>query len=153
MRVQANLSRSGVDVGLKPHLRQCLMIRAKKRVLVAAGAVCVLTSTALAVETSNFNLRTTRDLVALCSCQPDDPLYADAQQFCYGYMTGMAHLHRALIQANEIEPLVCPQHEVTRAALVRIFLDWTRNNLGAMDEPPAESVRRAAIAAWPCGSQ
>jgi hypothetical protein len=25
-----------------------------------------------------------------CSCQPDDPLYAEALQFCYGYMAGVA---------------------------------------------------------------
>ena len=42
-----------------------------------AGA---LAAPALAVETSDFNLATTRDLVALCSCQPDEPLYAEAQQ-------------------------------------------------------------------------
>ena len=120
--------------------------------LVAAGAACALASPALAVETSNFNLATTRDLVALCSGQPDDPLYAEALQFCYGYMAGMAQLHRALVQADDIEPVACPQHEVTREALVQVFLDWARANPGAMDELPAESVKRAAVAAWPCGS-
>jgi hypothetical protein len=57
---------------------------------VAASAACALALPALAVETSNFDLGTTRDLVALCSIQPDDPLYAEALQFCYGYMAGLA---------------------------------------------------------------
>ena len=61
-----------------------------RNAIAAAGAVCALALPALAVETSSFNLATTRDLVALCSCQPDDPLYAEALQFCYGYMAGMA---------------------------------------------------------------
>jgi hypothetical protein len=39
-----------------------------RNALAAAGAACALASPALAVETSNFNLGTTRDLVALCSC-------------------------------------------------------------------------------------
>jgi hypothetical protein len=123
-----------------------------RNAIAAAGVVCALASPALAVETSNFNLGTTRDLVALCSCQPDDPLYAEALQFCYGYMAGMAHLHRALVRADDIRPVACPRYEVTREALVRVFLDWARANPGAMDELPAESVKRAAVAAWPCGS-
>jgi Rap1a immunity proteins len=123
-----------------------------RNAIAAAGAVGALASAALAVETSNFNLATTRDLVVLCSCQPDDPLYAEALQFCYGYMAGMAHLHRALVRADDIKPVACPRYEVTREALVRVFLDWARGNPGAMDELPAESVKRAAGAAWPCGS-
>jgi Rap1a immunity proteins len=118
--------------------------------LVAAGAACALASPALAVETSNFNLGTTGDLVALCTSQPDEPLYAEALQFCYGYMAGLAQFHRALVQADDIEPLACPQHEVTREALVQVFLDWARGKPGAMDELPADSVKRAAVAAWPC---
>ncbi len=120
--------------------------------LVAAGAAWALAAPALAVEASNFNLGTTRDLVALCADQPDDPLYAQALQFCYGYMAGMAQLHRALVQADGIQPLVCPQHEVTREALARVFLSWARENPGAMDQLPADSVKHAALAAWPCGS-
>ena len=123
-----------------------------RNALVAASAASVLASPALAVETSNFNLGTTRDLVALCSDQPDDPLYAEALQFCYGFMAGVAQLHRALVRADDIKPVACPQHEVTREALVRVFLDWARANPGNMDELPAESVKRAAVAAWPCDS-
>ena len=103
---------------------------------VAAAAVCALAAPALAVETSNFNLATTRDLVALCSGQPDEPLYAEALQFCYGYMAGMTQYHRALVQADEIEPRACPQHEVTRAELAQVFLDWARGNPAAMGALP-----------------
>ena len=121
-----------------------------RNAIAAAGAVSALASTALAVETSNFNLATSRDLIALCSSQPDDPFYAEALQFCYGYMAGMAQLHRALVRAD-IKPVACPRYEVTREELVRVFLGWARANPGAMDELPAESVKRAAAAAWPCG--
>jgi hypothetical protein len=128
------------------------MVRTMRRAIAAAGAACALASPVLAVETSNFTLATTRDLVALCSDQPDEPLYAEALQFCYGYMAGVAQLHRVLVHADDIKPVACPQHEVTRDALVRVFLDWARANPGAMNELPAESVKRAAVAAWPCGS-
>jgi hypothetical protein len=120
--------------------------------LLAASAACALASPVRAVEISNFSLGTTRDLVALCASQPDDPLYAEALQFCYGYMAGMAHLHRVLVGAGDVEPVACPHYEVTREALVRVFLDWVRATPGAMDALPAESVIRAAGTAWPCGS-
>ena len=131
--------------------KQC-RVRTMRNAIAAAGVACALAAPALAVETSNFNLATTRDLVALCSCQPDEPLYAEALQFCYGYMAGVAQLHRSLVRADDIKPVACPPYEVTREALVGVFLDWARANPGAMDELPAESVKRAALAAWPCGS-
>jgi hypothetical protein len=118
--------------------------------LAAAIAACVLASPALAVETRHFNLGTTRDLVALCSDQPDSPLYSEALQFCYGYMAGVAQLHRVLVQAGSIKPATCPQYEVTREGLVRLFLEWARANPRDMDALPAESVKRAAAATWPC---
>ena len=117
-----------------------------------AGATSALTSSVLAAEVSNFGLVTTLDLVALCSARSDDPLYAEALQFCFGYMAGVAQLHRALVRAGDVEPVACPRYEVTREALVRVFLDWAHAHPGAMDALPAESVKRAAAAAWPCGS-
>jgi Rap1a immunity proteins len=75
----------------------------------------------------------------------------EALQFCYGYLAGVAQLHRALVGADGIKPVACPRSEVTREALARVFLDWAHSNPGAMDELPAESVKRAAAAAWPCG--
>ena len=124
---------------------------AMRGVLVAAGAACALASPAPAVEVTDFDLDTTRELVALCSAQPGDALYAEALQFCYGYVAGIAQFHRALIRADRIEPVACPQHEVTREELARVFLDWARGNPAAEGQLAAESVARAAGAAWPCG--
>lgn len=119
-------------------------------VLASVAAAWSLTGPAVGAETRNFDLETTADLVALCSCPPDDPLYAQALQFCYGYLAGMAHLHRALVRDGKIERLACPTHEVARDELAGLFLDWVRDNPGAMDAPPVDSVKRAAVAAWPC---
>jgi hypothetical protein len=107
----------------------------------------------LAAEPSNFNLATTRDLVVLCSCQPHDPLYAEAKQFCYGFLAGIAQFHRAMVQSEKIEPLACPKGPVTREQLVGVLLDWAKINPQSMDEPPAESLERAAAARWPCDSR
>jgi hypothetical protein len=119
----------------------------------ALGAVCALVTPATAAEPSNFNATTTRDLVALCAEEPDDPLYAEARQFCYGFLAGVAQFHRAMVQGERIEPLACPKDAVTREQLASVFLDWAKTNPQAMDEPPAESLERAAAAEWPCDSR
>jgi len=115
--------------------------------------LCALASPAPAVEISNFNLGTTRDLVALCSDQPNDPLYAEALQFCYGYMAGVAQFHRAMVEGEKIEPLACPKDPVTREQLVGVFLDWAKANTQSMDELPVASLEQAAAAQWPCDSR
>jgi hypothetical protein len=122
-----------------------------QKVLATVFTACVLASPAAAVDTSNFNLQTTRDLVALCSGEPDQALYAEALQFCYGFLAGVAQLHRTLVRAGDIKPIACPQYEVTRETLAVVFLDWARANPNVLDQPPAESLSRAAAAAWPCG--
>src|SRR5262245_43855739 len=96
---------------------------------------------------------TTRDLVALCADQPDDPLYAEAKQFCYGFLAGVAQFHRALVHGEEIEPIACPAGAVSREQLVGVLLDWVKANPQSMAELPSESLREAAAAEWPCGSR
>lgn len=116
----------------------------------ALGVVCVLGSPVIAVEPSNFDATTTRDLVALCSDQPGDALYPEAKQFCYGFLAGVAQFHRSMVNGNGIQPIACPQQEVTRAELATVFLDWAKANPQSNQELPAQSLRRAAAAKWPC---
>jgi hypothetical protein len=122
----------------------------RQRIAIALGAICVLVSTAMAVEPSNFNATTTGDLVALCSDEPGDALYAEAKQFCYGFLAGVAQLHRSMVDGDAIKPIACAKQAVTRAQLVGVFLDWAKSNPRSMDQLPVESLSRAAAAKWPC---
>jgi hypothetical protein len=131
----------------------CAEDKALGRCIAAAlGAVCVLASPVMAVEPSNFNATTTRDLVALCSDEPGDALYAEAKQFCYGFLAGVAQFHRSVVIEDGLKPIACPKQEVTRAQLVGAFLDWAKANPGSTDELPVASLRRAAAAKWSCES-
>ena len=111
----------------------------RQRIAIALGAICVLVSPAMAVEPSNFNATTTGDLVALCSDEPGDALYAEAKQFCYGFLAGAAQFHRAMVQGERIEPIACPKDAVTREQLAGVFLDWAKAN-----PRPWTSCRRRA---------
>ena len=116
----------------------------------AFGAFWLAAWPASAVEMANFNVGTTADLVELCSTDPGDPLYAEATQFCYGYLAGTSHFHQAMVHNNRVRAIACPQEQVTRRDVVAVFLDWAKANPQHMGELPVESVMRAAVATWPC---
>lgn len=125
--------------------------RRMRTFLAAVATAYALASPATAAESSNFTLRATGDLVALCGSEPEQPLYAEALQFCYGFLAGVSQLHRMLVGAGDIKPIACPQYEVTRETLAAVLLDWAHAHPDAMDQAPAESLKRAAAAEWPCG--
>jgi Rap1a immunity proteins len=85
-----------------------------------------------------------------CSDEPGDALYAEAKQFCYGFLAGVAQFHRSMVNGDGIKPIACPKQEVTRAQLATVFLDWAKANPQSNDELPAQSLSRAAAAKWPC---
>ncbi len=88
--------------------------------------------------------------MALCADEPEDPLYAEAKQFCYGFLAGVAQFHRTMVQGEKIEPLACPKDAITREQLVGVFLGWAKANPQALDDLPAQSLERAAAGQWPC---
>jgi hypothetical protein len=46
--------------------------------------------------------------------------------------------------------IVCPEHTVTRAEAISVFVAWARDNPQYLTEEPLEAVMRAAVAKWPC---
>ena len=50
-----------------------------------------------------FQVKTTKDLIALCDTSPDEPLYAAAVHFCHGYLVGAYHYHEASIAGPNAE--------------------------------------------------
>ncbi len=100
-------------------------------------------------DLSDFTVEKTQDIVDLCSVDPGNPLYAEAKQFCYGFMTGIAHFHDALAAGPDGFRIVCPNEEVTREQFVAIFLDWAKANPDEVQSNmPAEAVVRAAVDKW-----
>lgn len=127
--------------------------RGKGRALGMAGlAWCLGPVAAGAVEIDDFELRTTRDLVALCSVAPEDPLAGEALQACFGYLGGTSDFYRALTEGQGVARFICPGRELTREELAEIVVTWVGAHPGHLDELPVESVVRAAVARFPCDS-
>lgn len=99
----------------------------------------------------NFQLRATRDLVALCGAERTDSRYAQAIHFCQGYLVGLYHYHQALTAERRQAPVFCiAGPEPTRDQAVASFLTWGRARPQHMDEAPIDGVFRWAVETWPC---
>jgi hypothetical protein len=126
-----------------------------KRKLVALGACAALllpAVTGAAVTEENFHLRTTNDLVALCSADASDPLVAAAVNFCHGFGVGVYQVLREEAAARPQGPqLFCvPNPTPSRNSVVLAFVRWAGANPGEMRQPPAEGFVRFLAQQYPC---
>jgi hypothetical protein len=97
-----------------------------------------------------FRLDRAQELVDICTVSASHPDYLEAYGFCVGYFTGAMHYHRALASGPDHKAIVCPDHTVTRAEAISVFVAWAKDNPQYLDEEPMEAVMRAAVAKWPC---
>ena len=112
-------------------------------VTATAGAQAALTP-------DEFRLDRAQELVDICTVSTSHPDYLEAYGFCVGYFTGAMHYHRALAKGPDRKAIVCPEHTVTRADAIAVFVAWARENPQYMNDEPLEAVMRAAVARWPC---
>lgn len=117
---------------------------------------CVLTigmaQPALAVVTrDDFLVRTTADIVDLCSADPSDPMYTAAIHFCEGYLLGALHYHRAVSSASGAEKLFCaPNPPPSRDEATASFVAWAKANPQYTQERPLDTFFRWLAVTWPC---
>jgi hypothetical protein len=102
------------------------------------------------LDQADFELNNAAALAEVCNAPPDDPLATKAVYFCLGFVTGLAHYHAAISQAADIDPITCPQNDLSRVELALTFLRWYERNPQFADIPPEDAVMRAAAEEWPC---
>jgi hypothetical protein len=104
-----------------------------------------------AVDETDFEVKTTEDLITLCTASPDDPLHAQAVNFCHGYLVGAYHYYEAVAAGPEGIQLVCPPDPApSRNETIASFIDWARAHPQYWNEPPVETEFRFLIETWPC---
>ena len=102
------------------------------------------------LDQADFELKTASDLAEVCNAPPDDPLVEKAVYFCLGFVTGLAHYHTAISEAEDIDPITCPQKDPSRVELALTFLRWYEKNPQYKEIAPEDAVMRAAAEKWPC---
>lgn len=120
-------------------------------VLIGAVSLAVLPAQAGPVTKDNFLVRTTQDLVALCSAAPNDPLRDAAIHFCHGYVVGALHYYRATEASLGAAHTVClPNPPPSRDEGIQMFVAWANQNPQHMNDFPVDAVFRFAAMRWPC---
>jgi Rap1a immunity proteins len=125
--------------------------------LAAAALLSVFSWQAVAqnvgvADLQDFDLKNAQDLADLCGAEPGDEIYAEAKQFCYGFLSGVVHFHDALAAGPKGHRIVCPEGKVTRDDGATIVAAWaTAHPNEASTTDPAEAVVKAALEKWgPC---
>lgn len=126
-----------------------------KFIRLAIGLATVVASlSVLAGPPAGRHIKTTGELIELCSVSADDPSYAAAMGFCLGYIDAALDYHAALTSGAKYDPIVCPHSTVTREEVVTVFLDWSRKNSQHLETGiPVEGLMRAVYERWPCSGQ
>lgn len=104
-----------------------------------------------AATEEDFLVKTTGNLIDLCSAPREDPLYTAAVNFCEGFMVGAYRYHVASVQAEGGKPLVCPPNPPpSRDESVARFIAWSRAHPEAMNTTPVEGLFEFLSQSFPC---
>jgi hypothetical protein len=115
--------------------------------------VAVLTRPALATDVTeaDFRVKTTQQLVNLCTASADDPHAKEAIHFCHGYLLGAYDYYVAETSGPEAKLLFClPDPKPTRNEAIAMFLKWAKDRPQLMNQPPVETEFQFLIETWPC---
>jgi hypothetical protein len=103
------------------------------------------------VTEENFRLDTTRDLVALCGVDAEDPNAVAAIHMCHGYVTGLVHFH--IVMGRALEGRVyCMKDEArpTRDQAVAMFVEWSKAHPENDSNEAVDGVLLWAADTYPC---
>jgi hypothetical protein len=104
-----------------------------------------------AVTEEDFKVKTTRNLINLCTASSQDVHYGDAIHFCHGYLVGAYHYSIAESSNDPKKLLVCfPEPKPSRNQAIAMFIAWTQEHPQFMTEMPVETEFRFLTEKWPC---
>jgi hypothetical protein len=110
-----------------------------------------LPAVAGAVSEKDFEVRTTQDLINLCSDAPDDSLHPQAINFCEGYLLGAFHYYQAEASGPQGIKLVClPDPPPSRNDAIKMFIEWAKVHPQYATERPVDTEFRFLMEKWPC---
>jgi hypothetical protein len=124
-----------------------------KAILFAAAAISLWPTVAGAVDTSNFILRNTADLYAVCSTPANDPLRPQAINFCEGFLLGVVTYDEAIADNKHLKRFICYPPTATRDEGIQAFVGWAashKQDSKLMEGSALVGAIRGLAAKWPC---
>jgi hypothetical protein len=106
---------------------------------------------AAGVTEEDFKVRTTQQLMNLCTASANDPLAKEAIHFCHGYLIGAYAYYLAQTSGPDGKRLFClPDPEPTRNEALVLFLKWVNARPQLKDQSPVETEFMFLSETWPC---
>jgi hypothetical protein len=122
-----------------------------KAMMVALAVLLALPALAGAVTEKDFEVKTTQNLLDLCTASPKDPLYNQAVNFCQGYLVGAYAYYAAAAAGPDGAKLVCfPEKAPSRNEAIAMFVEWAKAHPQYKGEKPVETEFRFLMETWPC---
>ena len=117
---------------------------------ITLGLLLALSPSAYAnVTEENFQLDTTRDLIALCGVRGDDPNAVAAIHMCHGYVMGLVHFNIVMGRALE-GSVYCIEERPTRDQAIAMLVDWSRAHPEHDTKEAVDGVLQWASETYPC---
>jgi hypothetical protein len=106
---------------------------------------------AFALDQGDFEVKTTQNLMNLCTAAPSDPNYQAAIHFCHGYLVGAYDYYAASHVGPHAKHLFClPNPTPSRNDAIDMFVEWAKAHPQHMGEKPVDTEFRFLIEKWPC---
>jgi hypothetical protein len=119
--------------------------------LLAATFTAPALAGAAMVTDKDFKVKTTQNLINLCTASADDPMREQAIHFCHGYLVGAYAYYEAEFSGPDTKPSIClPNPKPSRNEAIGMFVDWAKAHPQYMNEKPVDTEFRFLMEKWPC---
>lgn len=129
-------------------------MRRLSRILGLLSSLVVIAPTTgrSAVTETNFLLRNTGDLVALCSATPTDRMSTAALNFCHGFGIGVVRVLQEEDAARPARrPMFClPTSGPSRNQAIAEFVQWADADPSRLAMPATDGIAAFLAAQYPC---
>lgn len=119
-----------------------------------AMAFCMATLPTIghaAVTEDSFLVRTTSDLVDLCSASPSEPMGTAALNFCHGFGVGVYRTLQEVDAARRDHMFCMPNPAPTRTEALTAFIQWAKASPDQLSRQPQDGIAQFLSVQYPCG--
>ncbi len=103
-----------------------------------------------AVTQDSFLVRSTGDLVDLCTAAPSDAMGTAALNFCHGFGVGAYRVLDELNRARKIPMFCMPSPMPTRNEALASFVQWAKSNPDQLSTAPQDGIAAFLSSQYPC---
>lgn len=120
-----------------------------KKYLTAVFAMFMVSSV-YAAETHELHVKNAAGLMEICGVSAEDARYANARDFCHGYLVGAYQYYDATVESAD--RFVCsPNPTPSLNEVTDGFVAWLKTHPQYMQERAVDTLFRYLAEYYPCG--